>query len=444
MIAKIKSTYATAMRYQLRLNYGSIKLDVALTLESAQHFGKWGCSKAGQCLVNDILNDYAKRFKRFHHAKNYSRLNMVLANLLHAYNRREPLIYSRDRNSDKLVITLIDYLAEIGLIDSVIQPANMSGCCSYAIPLPELGYKFKAAKARIAVQKDHQPLIVRDSSGKDKSLHRLKNYTPRLYQRLIEPVQLYNSWWNENSVTLDKKIVLPFLHRVFNHNTELGGRFYGRHQQSSSSDRQRLLFNGKPTIELDYRSLHIAILYAWAGVEMLGDPYTINGFDRHVVKSIMLRLVNSENISALERVITASSKPQRKRQYSEYKQSRQRFELRIAKGLKAAKPRKPKWLDWHIENIPTGFKAKAFINALNERHSAISHLLGGKDIGLRLQAADGALMAALLMDLYNRKKPIPVLPVHDSLICRKTNLELVKLTMKHHFKTMFNASISIK
>lgn len=177
---------------------------------------------------------------------------------------------------------------------------------------------------------------------------------------------------------------------------------------------------------------------------MLGDPYTINGFDRHVVKSIMLRLVNSENISALERVITASSKPQRKRQYSEYEQSRQRFELRIAKGLKAAKPRKPKWLDWHIENIPTGFKAKAFINALNERHSAISHLLGGKDIGLRLQAADGALMAALLMDLYNRKKPIPVLPVHDSLICRKTNLELVKLTMKHHFKTMFNASISIK
>jgi hypothetical protein len=231
---------------------------------------------------------------------------------------------------------------------------------------------------------------------------------------------------------------------VFNQRTELGGRFYGSHQQISSSDRSNILFNGKPTVELDYSAMHLAILYAWAGVEMIGDPYTINGFDRDTTKSIMLRLVNSENMPALQATITASSKPSRKKQYSEYKKHRQLFEARLAKGLNASQPTKPKWFDWHIEKIPVGFNAKEFLESLKQRHSAITHLLGGNDIGLRLQAADSALMSAMLVDLYDRKQPIPVLPVHDSLVCRQTNLELVKLTMIHQFKVMFNASIKVK
>jgi hypothetical protein len=158
----------------------------------------------------------------------------------------------------------------------------------------------------------------------------------------------------------------------------------------------------------------------------------------------MLRLVNSENMPALQATITASSKPSRKKQYTEYKKNRLLFEARLAKGQNVRQPPKPKWIDWHIENIPTDFKAKEFVHALKERHSAIVHLLGSNDIGLRLQAADSALMSVMLVELYGGKNPIPVLPVHDSLICRKSNSDLVKLTMKRHFKAMFNATIKVK
>jgi hypothetical protein len=429
---------------QLSFAFGTLRLDKALTLSNAQHIRPWECSEAGLSLVSDILSGYSNKFERFHSKKQYDRLSMVLANLLHAGNRKESLIYSRDTTGDRVIIALIDYLAELGLIDSIIQPVNKKGCCSFAIALPELGRLLKVHNARLKLTKDHQPLLLRDKAGKEKSIARLKNYTPKEYGRLIKAVELHNQWWFDNSVTLNRKPVIPFLHRVFNQNINLGGRFYGSHQQISNSDRSRILFNGKATVEVDYSAMHLAILYAWAGVEMIGDPYAINGFNRATTKSIMLRLVNSENISALQATITASSKPSRKKQYSDYKKNRQLFEARLDKSLNAIQPTKPKWFDWHIENIPTGFNAKEFLESLKLRHSAITHLLGGNNIGLRLQAADSALMSAILVDLYDRKQPIPVLPVHDSLICRKTNSERIKLTMKHHFKSMFNASIKVK
>jgi hypothetical protein len=447
MIAKFKVVNCPNIKgevVQLSFAFGVLKLDKALTLSNAQHLRPWECSEAGLSLVNDILSGYSNRFERFHSKKQYNRLSMVLANLLHAGNRKESLIYSRDTSGDRIIVALMDYLAELGLIDSIIQPVNKKGCCSFAIALPELGRLLRVHKARIRLTKDHQPLLLRDKAGKEKSIARLKNYTPKKYGRLIKPVELHNQWWFDNSATLNRKPVIPFLHRVFNQSTELGGRFYGSHQQISSSDRSRILFNGKPTVEIDFSAMHLVILYAWSGVEMIGDPYTINGFERDTTKSIMLRLVNSENISALQATITASSKPSRKKQYSDYKKNRQLFEARLDKGLNAEQPPKPKWFDWHIENIPTDFNAKEFLQSLKQRHSAIANLLGGNDIGLRLQAADSALMNAMLVDLYDRKQPIPVLPVHDSLICRKTNSELIKLTMRHHFKAIFNATIKVK
>jgi len=444
MIPKLAAPETKGQVFQFSLAFGVLRLDKALTLAHAQHIRPWECSKAGLSLVNEILNDYSKRFDRFHYKKQYERLNVILANLLHAYNRKEPLIYSRNTYADRITIALMDYLAELGLIDSIIQPVNKTGCCSFAITLPELGRLLRVHKARIMLTKDHRPLVLRDKTGNDMSLSRVADKAASKIRALARPVELHNYWWSNNSATLQLKPVIPFLHRVFNQNINLGGRFYGSHQQIKNKDRPRILFNGKPTVEIDFSAMHLAILYAWSGVEMIGDPYAINGFDRGTTKSIMLRLVNSENMPALQATITASSKPSRKKQYTEYKKNRLLFEARLAKGQNVRQPPKPKWIDWHIENIPTGFNAKGFVHALKARHSAIAHLLGSNDIGLRLQAADSALMDAMLVDLYDRKNPIPVLPVHDSLICRKSNSDLVTLTMKHHFKTMFNASIKVK
>lgn len=431
---------------QLPFQFDVIRLDKTLTLERVHHLKRIACSKASSNIVDDLLADYSKRFRRFHAAKYSEALSTLLANLLYAYGHNKGVLYSRNNNSakgDRLIMGLVDYLAECGLVESIIQPPNEVGCSSYALPLPELKRQLDIAKVRIAKGKNHKPLILRDENKKELSTARLEHYTPNKFKQLTRPADLHNEWWNNNSATIRKQPVIPFLHRVFNKAFDLGGRYYGSHQGISSNDRALILFNGKPTVEIDYSSMHIAILYAWAGVGIIGDPYSIEGYERKTVKAIMLRLVNIENMGSLKAIITNSAKESRKAEFSKYKSKRATFEKLAASHLKATPPRKPKWLDSHIKNIPTGFNAKAFIQSLYERHSAISHLLGNKDVGLKLQAADSALMGVIMNDLYSQKPPVPVLPVHDSLICRKTNSELVRLTMKHHFKEMFGISIEV-
>lgn len=444
MSGNIPAYKKSAQHGQKCFIFGEIRLDKTLTLANAHHIKELECSQAGLSLVDSLLNDLAKEFKRFRWGLYSERLSVLLANLLFASSYGKGVIYSRNKNHDKVIISLVDHLAKIGLVDSIIQPPNESGCRSYVTAMPELTRLLNIHKARIAKGKKHQPIILRDENKKGLSVDRLKSRSPVKYRELLTPVELHNQWWNNNSATLDKKPVVPFLHRVFNKSLDLGGRFYGSYQSMSGNQRGRILFNGKPTVELDYSAIHIAIMYAWAGVSLLGDPYEIKGYERKTVKAIMLRLVNVESIGALKAVITNSAKVERQTVFKKYKQDRAYFESCAARNLIVEPPRKPKWIDSHIENIPSGFNAKDFLKCLYEKHSAISGLLGSADIGLRLQAADSNLMGAILTDLYTRKAPTPVLPVHDSLVCRKSNSELVRLTMKHHFKQIFNAECDVK
>tara|TARA_R110002124_G_C8907032_1_gene510296 strand:+ start:27 stop:1394 length:1368 start_codon:yes stop_codon:yes gene_type:complete len=446
MIALFKSVPVLAAVHQLQFNYGVIRLDKSLALADAHHLKDYRTSKSVDSLVNELLDEISHKFKNFYRGKYQQVFSYLLANLFYASSHGKGVLYDRAKNKRCLIqLTIIDFLSDKGLIDSIIQPPNDKGNCSYITAMPELTNLLNVHKIRIANgKKEFNPLVLRNEQKKELSTLRLRTYKKGIYKALVEGVELHNAYWESNAVTIKKKVVIPFLHRVFNINTDLGGRFYGLHQQFPSKERSTFLFNGKPTVELDYSSLHIAILYAWKGIEMIGDPYRIKDYDRDAVKGIFLRLVNVKNLSSLEGVITMSAKESTKERYSKYKKDREHFELRASKGLVARAPTKPKFIDSHIENVPTGFNSKQFIKDLKQRHSAIKSLLGDNDIGLRLQRADSELMNTILVDLYSRKLPVPCLPVHDSLICRKSNLELIRLTMQHHFKLMFGANIAVK
>lgn len=445
MIANSKQILSTAEVVQLPLNFGVIRLDHSLTLANAHKLGDYACGQSVETLIDSMLADISKGFERFHRGKYQARLSTLLANLFYASGNGKGVLYDRmSSKRDSVVIKSIDYLLEVGLIASMVQPSNDKGCCSYVIALPELVSLLKSHNVKITNDEESfDPLIIRDKNKRKMSTLQLRR-NKRIYGDLIGAVKMHNDYWNDNRVTLNTKPVLPFLHRVFNTSHSLGGRFYGDYQNSPKVDRARFLFNGKPTVELDYSSLHIAMLYAWSGVALIGDPYTIKGFDRDAVKSIFLHLVNTKDLASLKRMITTSATAKAKEQAKAYKKARHEFEIRASKGLKASKPVKPNIVKYHIKNIPGGFKAKAFIEALLERHGAIKHLLGSDDIGLKLQRADSELVSNLLTNLYSRKKPIPVLPVHDSLICRRTNLETVKLAMEQEFESLFNAKIRVK
>src|SRR5262249_36779809 len=92
-------------------------------------------------------------------------------------------------------------------------------------------------------------------------------------------------------------VVRNALHRVFNRRSfELGGRFYGPWWQNIKSDERCCIrVNGSITVEHDYRQIHPRLLYALAGKPLVGDAYTIEGWDRPLVKEAVNTLINADD-----------------------------------------------------------------------------------------------------------------------------------------------------
>jgi hypothetical protein len=86
------------------------------------------------------------------------------------------------------------------------------------------------------------------------------------------------------------------LHRVFSRGSfQLGGRFYGCDVQNISKRlRSHITINGEPTVEIDYSSMHLRMLYHMHGLEAPeGDLYGF-GISRKLNKSVALIIINCE------------------------------------------------------------------------------------------------------------------------------------------------------
>ena len=91
----------------------------------------------------------------------------------------------------------------------------------------------------------------------------------------------------------------PFLYRVFNQRSfKLGGRFFGSfHLEMPKTLRPYILINNEPTIEADYKALHIRMLYHLEGIHYDTDPYedVAQGRDeRSIYKLVLLIAINAE------------------------------------------------------------------------------------------------------------------------------------------------------
>lgn len=93
---------------------------------------------------------------------------------------------------------------------------------------------------------------------------------------------------------------------MFNNGSwELGGRFYGGWwQQIDKEIRANIMINGKPTVEIDYKSMHITLLLSEISQKSSFDPYTLDkpvfptrdNFDqRSAVKQLVLMAINASD-----------------------------------------------------------------------------------------------------------------------------------------------------
>ena len=175
------------------------------------------------------------------------------------------------------------------------------------------------------------------------------------------------------------------LYRVFNDESfSKGGRFFGaEYQQLKKEDRLLIQIDNSPVTEVDFKGLHLNMLYNFEGIDFEGDPYTkINSNPelRPLLKKVALIAINAET---KQQAINALN-----------------YEL-----LK----------DYDLYQIKKRYNLKTneLFSKFEDAHPTISKYLRS-GVGIKLQNVDSRIAESVLK--YFTKKEIPCLCVHDSFL----------------------------
>jgi hypothetical protein len=290
--------------------------------------------------------------------------------------------YYRPTYSYRAIIPAIDQLAAAGIIEHEKMPPGHRGFQSRFRAAPDL------LKELAAVEVQYRPLeliVLRDADGNPVD-YRDNRETRAMRKRLAE----LNEALLSQQVGLGNRIIREGdqldsggraqaqLHRVFHRGDFAnGGRFYGGHWQNIPTEggRDQITINGQPTTEVDYRGLHIRLLYQEAGKEMPADPYDFA--PRHQAKLALLIAINARShISAVRALADA---------------------LRGDAGV--ADP---------------FMTADRLIKAAKARHPDIAWALAS-DAGVRLMRKDSELAERIMLETVRAIGIVP-LAVHDSFI----------------------------
>lgn len=270
----------------------------------------------------------------------------------------------------------MDHLEAEGLILHDRRAPGARGWQSAAQATPEL----RQTVAEIVggdwkLRRPGEVILLRDRHG-----HLIDYCETRAVGRMRQRIERFNE--AIMGAGLDPSIAAP-LCRIFNRNMKRGGRFYAMGmswQNIKAEARKRLTIGGEPVVELDYRNLHPAILYAEVGVTMPADCYTIDGWPRKLVKVGVLTLINAPTIHKARHAIAHSP----------------RMAEMVEPGSQEALR-----------------KADALIAAIKLLHRSIAGAFHS-DAGARLMQIDAAIAEAVMKIML--VQGIVILPIHDSFL----------------------------
>ncbi|WP_199261898.1 hypothetical protein [Paracoccus binzhouensis] len=246
---------------------------------------------------------------------------------------------------------------------------------------------------RLKLEQPRHLTILRDADGKPMDF----KPTREIDRRDRKTATFNEAISSAEIIALDGTNLACPMARIYNQDMSRGGRFYGMGtswQNIKSEARKALTIDGEPVVELDFKTLHPAILYAEAGVPMPADCYDIDGWPRNLVKVAMLTLINATT------------------------ESKARFS--IAHSDRMAQVAKP----GSQEAIQA---AARLIDAIKRKHAPIARSFHS-DAGARLMRIDSDI-AEGVMGLLIARKGIVTLPVHDSFLVPASKREELEAAM---------------
>lgn len=209
--------------------------------------------------------------------------------------------------------------------------------------------------------------------------------------------------------------------RYFNQSMQRGGRFTARGnswQNIARTMRPHVTIANEPTAELDYKTLHPAILYSMAGAALPEDSYALNGWPRDLVKLGLLVIINAKSRRGAIGAISHSDgrKWERDEGGNPIAFTHERELMQTL-----AEPGSPR-----ADQL-----AKQLITHMEKMHAPIAHFFG-QDMGAKLMAIDSRMAEAVMMEMLGRG--IVVLPVHDSFLVpasKASELEAAMMKAAH-------------
>jgi hypothetical protein len=193
-----------------------------------------------------------------------------------------------------------------------------------------------------------------------------------------------------------------FVRRIFSRGSwEMNGRFYGGFWQQISEDlRRQIYINDEPTIEVDYKGLHAAMLSSLEGVNISGDIYDLKSqllpklskqSQRKVVKALVLAAFNAKTSKSA---------------YAAFRDS-------CDTGT--------------IEKRLTNQELETLLNGFVKKNPHLEQSLCS-DKGINLMYLDSQITSYIINYFTTRGKTI--LSVHDSYIIISDDVGLLRDTMK--------------
>ena len=268
---------------------------------------------------------------------------VIIANVLYAYFRGlgSWVFYSRDRNhyavmarAGRYLPSYYSYANMMQAVESLEQAGPIEHERTLPSPTAQYRSRLRASPLLVALCEGSRPkfvceprevIILRDASG---------GLVPYSDSDFIYSMRRDVLEQNEFLADLDIQVEHPyavydqhgFLHvhgnwldpgrrayrRVFNNGSwRLGGRWYGTFWQSLPKPvRQRLIINGEPGIEGDFRTCHPRLLCARSGLDLPFhdehfDFYEIPRMDRSQIKFAFQVMVNAPTERKAEAAIAA-------------------------------------------------------------------------------------------------------------------------------------------
>ena len=254
---------------------------------------------------------------------------------------------------------------------------------------------FTAKEKEIIMKDQNKNRVNFKGNSETKILRNKLQSTNELYQQFDLRTVL-----NEQRTTTR---LFPRLTAIYNNcSFSDGGRLYClpyrgeiNYQQLNKEERSRITINLADTVELDFSTLHLSMLYAQRNIELLSDPYSFD-CNRNIAKKTILVLINAET------------------EYSALKALEKQFENTI--------------------------DFKPIIAGAKQYHTPIADCFGS-GIGIKLQNYDAKIAVNVIS--HFAEKGVPCLPIHDSFIIQKRYKQQLKDVMISAYKSLFNGDIKV-